>query len=59
MQRGEMKVVGTLKKTAWERFARLQRTVAKMPGFVGQPRGVFKFRTHEEADAWKKKVTAR
>jgi hypothetical protein len=47
-----MKILGKLTKTPWERFVRLQRTVAKLSRGRGQPKGVFRFATHEACDAW-------
>jgi hypothetical protein len=50
-----MKSVGTLRKTPWQRFVRLQRTARLLGGTQGQPKGVFKFRSYEEAEQWKMK----
>jgi hypothetical protein len=47
-----MKVVGRLRESAWVRFARLQRTTAKLAAGRGQPKGVFKFSSHEACEAW-------
>jgi len=48
-----MRVLGQPKGTPWDRFVRLQRTMSKLAvGSYSQPRGVFLFRTHEEADQW-------
>ena len=46
------KVLGELKKTPWERFARLQRTAARLAHGRGQPKGVFRFATNEACAAW-------
>ena len=47
-----MKVVGQLRKTPWQRFARLQRTAALLAAGRGQPKGVFRFASNEACDAW-------
>jgi hypothetical protein len=47
-----IKVVGQLRKTAWQRFARLQRTAARLARGRGQPKGVFRFASNEACDAW-------
>ena len=47
-----IKVLGQLRKTPWQRFARLQRTTAKLAKSRGQPKGVFRFATNEACDAW-------
>jgi hypothetical protein len=47
-----IKVIGQLKATPWQRFARLQRTAARLAQGRGQPKGVFKFASHEECAAW-------
>jgi hypothetical protein len=47
-----MKVVGRLKTTPWQRFVRLQRTAVKLSRGKGQPKGVFRFATHEECEVW-------
>jgi hypothetical protein len=48
-----MRVVGRLKGTPWERFVKLQRRAAKVSaGSYLQPRGVFCFSSHEEANEW-------
>ncbi|MEM1041201.1 MAG: DUF427 domain-containing protein [Bacteroidota bacterium] len=36
----------------WDRFDRLQRTAGQLLGARAAPRGVFRFATHAEADAW-------
>ena len=54
-----MKTVGALRKTPWQRFVRLQRTARMLAGGRGQPKGVYKFRSHEEAEQWKMRVIAR
>jgi len=45
-----MKVVGQLRKTPWERFARLQATTALLTKGKGQPKGVYRFASHEECE---------
>jgi hypothetical protein len=47
-----VKVIGQLRKTPWQRFARLQRTAARLARGRGQPKGVFRFSTHEACTAW-------
>jgi hypothetical protein len=47
-----IKVLGQLRKTPWQRFARLQRTAATLARGRGQPKGVFRFSSHEACDAW-------
>jgi len=47
-----IKVIGQLRKTPWERFARLQRTAARLARGRGQPKGVFRFATHEACAQW-------
>jgi hypothetical protein len=46
------KVLGQLNKTPWQRFARLQRTAAKLAQGHGQPKGIFRFATYEACTAW-------
>ena len=47
-----MKVVGQLRKTPWERFVRLQGTAALLAKGKGQPKGVYRFASHEECAQW-------
>jgi hypothetical protein len=47
-----IKVLGQLRKTPWQRFARLQRTAALLADGKGQPKGVFKFASNEACIAW-------
>lgn len=47
-----MKVVGQLRKTPWQRFARLQATAALLAKGKGQRKGVFRFASHEECAQW-------
>jgi hypothetical protein len=47
-----MKVVGQLRKTPWERFVRLQATAALLARGKGQPKGVYRFASHEECILW-------
>ena len=54
-----MKVLGRLKKTPWQRFVRLQQTAAKLAKGKGQPKGVFRFSSHEECEAWTKNLKGR
>ena len=46
------KVIGELRKTAWQRFARLQRTTVQLAQGRGQPKGVFRFVTNEDCNQW-------
>ena len=43
-----IKVLGKLRKPPWQRFVRLQRTAAQLARGRGQPKGVFRFATHED-----------
>ena len=52
VESASIKVVGELRKTAWQRFARLQRTTAQVARGKGQPKGIFRFASHEACDAW-------
>jgi len=52
VETSSFKVVGQLRKTAWQRFVRLQRTTAQLAKGRGQPKGVFLFSSHEACDAW-------
>ncbi|MDP3068643.1 MAG: hypothetical protein Q8N18_00055 [Opitutaceae bacterium] len=52
MEAPATKVIGQLRKTPWQRFARLQRTAARLAQGRGQPKGVFRFASHEECAAW-------
>ena len=52
MTAASIKVVGQLRKTAWQRFSRLQRTTAALTQGRGQPKGVFRFSSHEACDTW-------
>jgi hypothetical protein len=55
-----MKTVGRLKGTVWERFDRLQRTAALLLGDRNRhPVGVFRFKSHEEADQWNQSLNQR
>ncbi len=47
-----MKVVGQLRKTPWQRFVRLQATAALLAKGKGQPKGVYRFTSHEECAQW-------
>ena len=51
-----MKVLGGKNLPSyWERFDRLQRTAHKLGALAGHPRGVFRFKSFEEFNAWKEK----
>lgn len=53
-----MKVVGGRNPLPfWERFNRLQRTAGLVLGRPLGPKGVFRFKTHEEYDEWKKNLS--
>ena len=52
MEKQAIKTIGTLQKTPWQRFARLQRTAAQLARGRGQPKAVFKFASHEACTAW-------
>lgn len=55
-----MKVVGGRNlPSADERFDRLQRTAHQLLGCGVSPKGVFRFKTFEEFDAWKMKISLR
>jgi hypothetical protein len=55
--KGEMKVVGGRNLPPyWERFDRLQRTAQLLLDRPISPKGVFRFRSYEEFEEWKKKV---
>jgi hypothetical protein len=47
-----IKTIGKLQQTPWQRFVRLQITVAKLSKGRGQPKGVFRFATHEACSQW-------
>jgi hypothetical protein len=47
-----IKVLGQLDKTPWQRFARLQRTAAKLARGRGQPKGVYRFSSNEACNTW-------
>lgn len=47
-----IKILGQLSKKPWQRFARLQRTAARLAQGRGQPKGVFKFAIHEACTTW-------
>lgn len=53
-----MKTVGQLRRTPWERFVRLQATTALLTHGKGQPKGVYRFSTHEECAQWTTKQRA-
>ncbi len=52
MELGEMKTIGKLQKTPWQRFIRLQITAARLARGRGQPKGVFRFATNEACSQW-------
>jgi hypothetical protein len=41
-----------LLKTPWQRFARLQRTAARLAEGRGQPRSVYKFSSNKACTTW-------
>ena len=57
MEKQGIKTIGTLQKTPWQRFARLQRTAAQLARGRGQPKGVFKFASNEACTAWTANLT--
>jgi hypothetical protein len=51
-----MKIVGDEhRRSVWERFTRLQRRSQLLLGKPVSPRGVFRFKSFEEFDEWKKR----
>ncbi len=50
-----MKVVGGRNFPFWERFTRLQRRSHLILGKPVSPKGVFRFKSFEEFDEWKKR----
>ncbi|WP_148101434.1 hypothetical protein [Geminisphaera colitermitum] len=50
---GNIKVIGQLRSTPWQRFDKLQRTLAKFPRRNAHPKGVYRFASHEDANQWK------
>lgn len=48
-----MKVLGGRLAPYWERFDRLQRTAAHLLGDRLGPKGVFRFKSHEDLEKWK------
>ena len=59
MEAASIKVVGQLRKTAWPRFSRLQRITAALARGRGQPKGVFRFSSHEACDTWTRSLNRR
>ena len=57
VEKQAIKTSGTLQKTPWQRFARLQRTAAQLARGRGQPKGVFKFASNEACTAWTANLT--
>ena len=52
-----MKIVGGRNpRPFWQRFDRLQRTAGLLLGRPLGPKGVFRFKTHEEYEEWKKNL---
>jgi hypothetical protein len=53
-----MKVVGGRNLPPyWDRFDRLQRTANLLLGRPVSPRGIFRFKTYEEFEEWKRKLS--
>jgi hypothetical protein len=50
---GKIKVLGRLRATPWERFDKLQRTLAKFSRRNVHPKGVYRFASYEDASQWK------
>jgi hypothetical protein len=48
----KVKIVGRLKLTPWQRFTRLQKMTQKLSKGRRRPKGVFRFASHEECNAW-------
>ena len=57
LEKQAIKTIGTLQKTPWQRFARLQRTAAQLARGRGQPKAVFKFASNEACTAWTANLT--
>jgi hypothetical protein len=51
--REEMKVLGGRLAPYWERFDRMQRTASLLLGARLGPKGLQRFKTYEEFEAWK------
>jgi len=51
--KGEMKVLGGRLAPYWERFDRMQRTATLLLGTRTGPRGLHRFKTYQEFEAWK------
>jgi hypothetical protein len=52
MEAPQMKTVGRLRLTPWQRFVRLQRIAAQLAAGKGQPKGVYRFASSKECAAW-------
>lgn len=48
-----MKVLGGRLAPYWERFDRLQRTAGHLLGNRLGPKGVFRFKSHQDLEKWK------
>jgi hypothetical protein len=58
--KGEIKIVGGRNLPAPDvRFDRLQRTTHQLLGCGVSPKGVFRFKTFEEFNAWKMQTSLR
>lgn len=51
------RLAGRLKGNVWERFNRLQASVAAVLGSRRHPGGAFKFRTYEQLAQWNRQVS--
>lgn len=57
MNEERMKIVGGRNlPPLWERFDRLQQTAQLLLGRSVSPKGVFRFKTFQEFEAWKNKL---
>ncbi|RXK55273.1 hypothetical protein ESB00_05080 [Oleiharenicola lentus] len=52
MEKPAIKILGHLRQTSWPRFARLQRTAARLARGRGQPKGIYKFASNEACTVW-------
>lgn len=58
-EKGIRIVGGKNPRPKWERFARLQKNANAVAGGIREPKGVHRFRTWEEFNAWKMKYQIR
>jgi hypothetical protein len=50
---GKIKILGGRLAPYWERFDRLQRTAGLLLGARLGPKGIHRFKTHDDFEAWK------